>query len=98
MKTWKITIIVGAVLVATALVPATAFAHMGGLGFFSPYGTNTATGTPYGAYSGGMMGGRGGMMGGYGYGYGTTTSPAYSGQYGSGCHRWNGYVGSTNQN
>ena len=101
MKTWKIITIVGAVLVATALVTATAFAHMGGRGFYSPYGTNTATDS-YGAYSGGMMGGRGmgGMMGGGWYSgipqYGTTTPPTSSGQYGwGGCHGSNGYASPT---
>ena len=101
MKTWKIITIVGAILVATALVTATAFAYMGGRGFYSPYATNTATGS-YGAYSGGMMGGggMGGMMGGGWYSgnpqYGTTTPPTSSGQYGlGGCGRagWNGYAG-----
>src|SRR3989337_981397 len=98
MKTWKIIIVSGFALIAVALVTASAFAYMGGRGFYTPYGTNTGTTTPYGTYSNGMMGGGhmgGGMMGGYGYGYGTTTSPTYSSQYGQGCHGVNGYAGST---
>jgi len=93
MKTWKIITIVGAILVATALVTASAFAYMGGRGIYTPYGTNTGTTGQYGSYAGGMMGGRvmGGMMG--GYGYGTTAPPATSGQYGlGGCRGTNGYV------
>jgi hypothetical protein len=96
MKTWKIITIVGAILVATAIVTATAFAYMGGRGFYTPYGTNTAS-DAYGSYSGGIMGG--GMMGGgyYGYQYGTQpnqAAPASPGQYrGGGCRGWNGYVG-----
>ena len=89
MKIWKIITIVGVVLVATALVSATAFAYMGGRGFYSPYGTNTATGS-YGAYSGGMMGGgrMGGMMSGY--------SSNYQGQNGwGGCRGMNGYASPT---
>ena len=83
MKTWKIITIVGAILVATALVTATAFAYMGGRGFYSPYGTNPATGS-YGAYSGGM----GGMMSGY--------SANYQGQNGwGGCRGMNGYASPT---
>ena len=92
MKTWKIITIVGAILVATALVTASAFAYMGGRGIYSPYGTNTATGA-YGAYTGGMMGGRGGMMGGYGYPQ-TGTQTAYPSQYGvGGCRGRTGYAG-----
>jgi hypothetical protein len=80
MKTWKIITIVGAVLVATALVTATAFAYMGGHGFYSPYGTNPATGS-YGAYSGGMIGGY---------------SANYQGQNGwGGCRGMNGYASPT---
>ncbi len=97
MKTWKIITVTLIALVAAALLTATAFAYMGGRGFYSPYGTNTTTGS-YGAYPGGMMGGRmgGGMMGGYGYGYGTTTPPTSSGQYRmGGCRGWNGYASST---
>jgi len=93
MKTWKIIMIAGVALVAVALVTATAFAYMGGRGFYSPYGTNSGTNV-YSTYPGGMMGG--GMMGGYGYGYapgyGTTTPPTNSGQYGWGCPGRNGYA------
>jgi hypothetical protein len=73
------------------LLTASAFAYMGGRGFYSPYATNTGTGS-YGAYPGGMMGGggMGGMMG--GYGYGTTTPPTSAGQYGWGCRGANGYT------
>ena len=98
MKTWKIVTIVGAVLVATGLVTVSAFAYMGGRGFYSPYGTTTGTTgqyNSYGGYAGGMMGGgrMGGMMGGYYSGYGTTTPPASAGQYGwGGCRGTNGYV------
>src|SRR3990170_3878954 len=96
MKTWKIITVTIIALVAAALLTATAFAYMGGRGFYSPYGTNTATGS-YGAYPSGMMGGGhmgGGMMG--GYGYGTTTPPTSSGQYGMGrCRGWNGYASPT---
>ena len=106
MKSWTIITIIGTVLVATALVTATAFAYMGGRGFNGPFGTNADSGS-YGVYPGGMMGGAG-MMGGYGrgsgmmggYGYGTTTPLTASGQYGWGdCHgrtSLNGYAGSTN--
>src|SRR3990170_4921322 len=93
MKTWKIITVVGCTLVAVALLTASAFAYMGGRGFYSPYGTNTATGA-YGAYPGGMMGG--GWYSGNSQ-YGTTTPPASSGQYGwGGCRGragWNGYAG-----
>jgi hypothetical protein len=95
MKAWKIITIVGAILVATALVTASAFAYMGGRGIYTPYGTNTATGATgaYGAYTGGMMGGRGGMMGGYGYPQ-TGTQTAYPNQYGmGGCRGRAGYTG-----
>jgi hypothetical protein len=87
MNTWKIITIVGAILVATALVTASAFAYMGGRGFNSLYGTNTATGA-YGAYTGGMMGG---------YGYPQTgTQATYPGQYGmGGCRGRTGYAGIT---
>src|SRR4030067_1546295 len=101
MKTWKIVTIVGAFLVATGLVTVSAFAYMGGRGFYNPYGTTTGTTgqyNSYGGYSGGMMsGGRmGGMMGGYYSGYGTTTPPASAGQYGwGGCRGTNGYVSPT---
>jgi hypothetical protein len=96
MKTWKIVTIVGVVLVATGLVTVSAFAYMGGRGFYSPNGITTGTTGQYGSYggyTGGMMGGRGmgGMMGGYGYGYGTTTPPTSSGQYNWDCHRGNAY-------
>lgn len=91
MKTWKIITIAGFAIIAAALLTTTAFAYMGGRGIYTPYGTNAATGA-YGTYPGGMMGG--GMMGrGYTYGYGTTAPPANSGQYGWGCHGWNGYSG-----
>ena len=94
MKTWKIVTIVGAVLVATGLVTVSAFAYMGGRGFYSPNGITTGTSgqyNSYGGYAGGMMGGGrmgGGMMGGYGYG---TTPQTSSGQYGWGCRGGNGY-------
>src|SRR4030066_2429514 len=99
MKTWKIITVTVIALVAAALLTASAFAYMGGRGFYSPDGTNTGTGS-YGAYPGGMMGGRmGGMMGG---GYagnpqsGTTPPPTSSGQYRmGGCHGWNGYASPT---
>src|SRR3989304_5752633 len=65
MKTWKIITVAGFALIEVALLTASAFAYMGGRGFYSPYGTNTGVNTAYGGY-GGMMGG--GMMGGYGYG------------------------------
>src|SRR4030067_1494324 len=87
MKTWKIITVAGFALIAAALLTASAFAYMGGRGFYSPYGTNTGTGS-YGAYPGGMMGG--GMMG-RGYGYGTTAPPTSSSQYGWGCRGGNGY-------
>ena len=98
MKTWKIITIAGFAIIAVALVTASAFAYMGGRGFYTPYGTNTATTAPYGTYPNGMMGGGhmgGGMMGGYGYGYGTTTPPASSGRYGMGGCGWNGYASPT---
>ncbi len=86
MKTLKIITIVGVALVAAALLTASAFAYMGGRGFYSPYGTNTATGS-YGAYQGGMMGG--GMMGRNSYGYPAqpnTATPSSPYQYGGrGC-------------
>jgi hypothetical protein len=101
MKTWKIITIVGAILIATTLVIVTAFAQMGGQGFYSPYGANTATGL-YGINSGGIMsgGGRGRMMSGYGnFQYGTTTPPTSAGQYGSGrCYGMNGYANPTASN
>jgi hypothetical protein len=97
MKTWKIITVAGVALIAAALLTASAFAYMGGRGFYSPYGTNTGTGS-YGAYPGGMMGG--GMMGGSGYGtgYGTTTPPTNTGQYGWGCRGGNGYAYAPNTN
>src|SRR4030067_396342 len=94
MKTWKIVSIVGAVLVATGLVTVSAFAYMGGRGFYSPNGITTGTSgqyNSYGGYTNGMMGGGrmgGGIMGGYGYG---TTPQTSSGQYGWGCPGGNGY-------
>ena len=101
MKTWKIITIVGAILIATTLFIVTAFAQMGGQGFYSPYGANAATGL-YGINSGGIMsgGGRGGMMNGYGnFQYGKITPPASAGQYGSGrCSGMNGYATPTASN
>jgi hypothetical protein len=61
MKTWKIIAIATCSLIAVALLIVSAFAYMGGQGFYMPYGTNTATTSPYGTYPNGMMGG--GMMG-----------------------------------
>jgi hypothetical protein len=90
MKTWKIITVVGCTLVAVALLTASAFAYMGGQGYYSPYATNTATGS-YGAYSGGMMGG--GMMSGYGYPQ-TGTQTTYPSQNGmGGCRGMDGYAG-----
>ena len=106
MKTWKIVTVAGFALIAVALVTASAFAYMGGNGFYTPYGTNTGVTSPYGGYGGfgGMMGG--GMMGGYGYPQTGTqpyqTTSTYPSQYGwGGCHGgagWNGYVGAPNSN
>jgi hypothetical protein len=91
MKTWKIITVVGVALVAIALVTASAVAYMGG-GIITPYGTNTGVSGPFGVF-GGMMGG--GMMGqNYGYNYGATTTPTYTGQYGTVCPGRNGYFGS----
>jgi hypothetical protein len=61
MKTWKIITIATCSLIAVALLIVSAFAYMGGQGFYMPYGANTATTSPYGTYPNGMMGG--GMMG-----------------------------------
>ena len=88
MKTWKIITVAGVALISAALLTASAFAYMGGRGFYRPYGTNPPTGS-YNAYPGGMMGG--GMMGGNSYRYGTTAPPTSSGQYGWGCRGGNGY-------
>jgi hypothetical protein len=80
MQTWKIITIIGVVIVAVALITASAFAFMGARGIYTPYGTTTGTTTSYGSF-GRMMGG---MMNGYFNGYSTTTPPAYSGQYAAG--------------
>ena len=87
MKTSKIITVAVIALVAAGLLTASAFAYMGGHGFYSPYGTNTNGG--YATYPGGMMGG---MMGGYQNGYsaqpnlGTQTAPSYPYQSGGrGC-------------
>jgi hypothetical protein len=100
MKTWKIITIVGAILIATALVTVTAFAQMGGQGFYHIYGTHVATGS-YGTNSDGLInGGRGGMMNGYGnFQYGTTSPPVSTGQFGSGrCLGMNGLANPTTSN
>jgi hypothetical protein len=83
MKAWKLAIAATVAVVAAALITASAFAYMGGRGFYSPYGTN-ANGA-YSAYPSGMMSG-------YQYGYpaqpnlGTQTTPSYPYQYGGrGC-------------
>ncbi len=81
MKAWKLVIAITLAVTAVALITTTVFAYMGGPGFYSPYGTNTATGS-YGAYKGGMMGGNA-------YGYQSQpnqAAPTYPNQYGGrGC-------------
>ena len=100
MKTWKIITIVALTLTAVALVTASAFAYMGGQGFYSPYG----------AYSNGMMGGHMGYSGSPQNTYPTQpngpapttpTTPIYPCQNGGGgCMRSgrNGYFGSAYSN
>jgi hypothetical protein len=97
MKIWKIITIVALTLTAVTLVTASAFAYMGGQGFYSPYG----------AYSNGMMGGHMGYSGSPQNAYPTQpngpapTTPTYPYQNGGGgCMRsgMNGYVGSAYSN
>jgi len=94
MKTWKIITIVALTLTAVALVTASAFAYMGGQGFYSPYG----------AYSNGMMGGHMGYSGPTQPNVPaptTPTAPTYPYQNGGGgCMRsgMNGYIGSAYSN
>jgi hypothetical protein len=94
MKTWKIVTIMALTLTAVTLVTASAFAYMGGQGFYSPYG----------AYSNGMMGGHMGYSGPTQPNVPaptTPTAPTYPYQNGGGgCMRsgMNGYIGSAYSN
>jgi hypothetical protein len=94
MKIWKIITIMALTLTAVTLVTASAFAYMGGQGFYSPYG----------AYSNGMMGGHMGYSGPTQPNVPaptTPTAPTYPYQNGGGgCMRsgMNGYIGSAYSN
>jgi hypothetical protein len=77
MKTLKIIALLTLVAMAAALLIASAYAYTGGRIGTSVTANSVPTGTSYGGYSGGMMGG-GGMMRGYGYSASVGTAPKQS--------------------